>query len=182
LVGVRHEIQMIQGVHGSSVVFAEFRAVSGDLVAKVSRSLPGIEGAGYPVRLRGAAFRVRLGPVHKEKRDVVAALRLESSRVPFEPQLVGLLTLREDATGSRTKISFEGKCSRTFDGFSSAASTEALVHHANGFCRTLLDLLAMAVEGSPSDASVRVDLKKSSTSGRRSAARHGTKAAISGPG
>jgi hypothetical protein len=168
---------MIQGVHASSVVFAEFRAVSVDLVAKLNRRLPGIDAAGYPVRLRGAVFKVRLGPVHKEKRDVVAPLRLESSRVPFEPQLVGLLTLRQDTTGSRTKISFEGKCSRTFDGFSSTASTEALVHHANGFCRTMLDLLAMAVEGSPSDAHVRADLTKSSISGRRSA-RHGTKAAI----
>ena len=170
---------MIQGVHASSVVFEDFSAVSGDPVAKLNRRLPGIDAAGYPVQLRGVDFKVRLGPTRKEKRVVVIPLILESSRSPFQPQLMGLLMLWED-TGSRTKIGFEGKCSRTFDGLSSTASTEAVRHHANEFCRTLLDVLVTAIEGSPSDPGARAEATKSSTSGRRPVARHESKAAIKG--
>jgi hypothetical protein len=169
---------MIQGVHASSVVFADFRAVSGDLVARLSQRLPGIDTAGHPVQIRGVEFKVRLGPARNEKRVFGAPLRLESTRVPFQPQLTGTLTLRQDTTGLRTKVSFEGTCSRTFDGFSSTAPTEAVRHHANDFCRTLLDLLVTAIEGSLSDVHVRGDVTSFSTSVDGPADRQGTKAAI----
>jgi hypothetical protein len=168
---------MIQGVHASSVVFADFKAVSGGLVAKLNRRLPGIDAAGHPVQIRGAEFKVRLGTARNEKRVFGVPLRLESNRVPFQPQLAGTLMLQQDATGLRTKVSFEGTCSRNFDGLSSTAPTEAVRHHANDFCRTLLDLLVTAIEGSLSDAPGPAESTKLSTSGRRAVGRHLTKAA-----
>lgn len=165
-------------MHASSVVFADFRSVSGDLVAKLSRRLPGIDAAGYPVRIRGAEFKVRFGPARNEKRAFVAPLHLVSSRVPFQPQLTGTLTLRQDTERLRTKVSFEGTCSRNFGGLSSTASTEAVRHQANDFCRTLVDMLVTEIEGSLSEAYVRADVAKLSTSVRRSADRDRTKAAV----
>jgi hypothetical protein len=167
---------MIQGVHASSVVFADFRAVSGDLVAKLSRRLPGIE-AGYPVQIRGAEFKVRLGSVRNQKRVLHALLSLESNQAPFQPQLIGALRLQQD-TVLRTKVSFEGTCSRNFDGLSSTAPTEEVRHHANDFCRTILDLLVTAIEGSVSDAPLRGNRTTVSTSVRRPVARQAAKAAI----
>jgi hypothetical protein len=168
---------MIQGVHASSVVFADFRALSGDLVAKLSRRLPGIEAAGYPVGIRGAEFKVRLGSVRNEKRVLHALLSLESNQAPFQPQLIGALRLQQD-TVLRTKVSFEGKCSRNFDGLSSTAPTEEVRHHANDFCRTILDLLVTAIEGSVSDAPLRGNVTTLSTSVRRPVARPAAKAAV----
>jgi hypothetical protein len=145
---------MIQGVHASSVVFADFAAASADLLEKLSRRFPAIGMAGHPLGIRGAEFRVRLGSVRNEKRAYGATLTLESNRAPFQTQLIGTLTLRQE-TGSRTSVDFEGKCSRNFNGMSSTASTEAVRHQANDFCRTLLDMLVNAIEGSLADAPLR---------------------------
>jgi hypothetical protein len=139
---------MIQGLHASSVVFADFAAVSGGSFANLSRQFPGIDGAGYLVSLNGGEYKLRLGLLHREKHDLVANLDLESKRVPFQSQLAGTVRLREADTRSRTKIIFEGRCARNFGSLPSAASTEAVRHLANDSSRNLLDLLVTALEGS----------------------------------
>jgi hypothetical protein len=139
---------MIQGLHASSVVFADFAAVSGGSFANLSRQFPGIDGAGYLVNLNGGEYKLRLGLLHREKHDLVANLDLESKRVPFQSQLAGTVRLREADTRSRTKIIFEGRCARNFGSLPSAASTEAVRHLANDSSRNLLDLLVTALEGS----------------------------------
>ena len=156
LIGPFSELRMIQGLHASSVVFADFAAVSGGSFANLSRQFPGIDGAGYLVSLNGDEYKLRLGLLHREKHDLVANLDLESKRVPFQSQLAGTVRLREADTRSRTKIIFEGRCARNFGSLSSAASTEAVRHLANDSSRNLLDLLVTALEGSatvPVDAS-----------------------------
>lgn len=137
---------MIQGLHASSVVFADFRTVSTDLLASLRRWLPGIDSAGYPVRLHGDEYRLRLGQVHLEKRDVVAQLHLESQRLPFQAQLTGTVRLQDAHKQSRTKVVFEGRCARNFGTPSSTASTEAVRLLANDSSRSLLDLLVTTME------------------------------------
>jgi hypothetical protein len=140
-------MRMIQGLHASSMVFADFTTVSGVLLANLSRRLPGIDAAGYPVRLHGAEYRLRLGPLHREKRALVARLDLESKGAPFQSQLTGTVKLLKVPVQSRTKVIFEGRCARNFGSLSSTASTDAVRHHANDSSRTILDLLVTAFEG-----------------------------------
>jgi len=141
---------MIQGLHASSVVFADFGTVSRDLQASLRRWLPGIDSAGYPVRLHDDAYKLRLGQVHLERRDLVAQLHLESQRVPFQAQLTGTVRLQDVHKQSRTKVVFEGRCARNFGTPSSTASTEAVRLLANDSSRALLDLLVTAMERSSS--------------------------------
>jgi hypothetical protein len=153
---------MIPGVRASSLVFSDFEAVSGVMTTNLSRKLPGIDAAGHAVKFHGAKFTMRLGPMRKQKRDLIAHLHIGSAKVPSQAALMGTLTLREDAIRSRTKVSFEGTCSRNFDGLdlSSAASTEAVLHQANDFCRVLLEVLVKAIEATPSSAPRRVAAKR----------------------
>jgi hypothetical protein len=144
---------MIQGLHASSVVFADFRAVSFDLLAGLRRQLPGIDSAGHPVRLRADDYKLRLGQVHHERSELVAHLHLESERVPFQTQMSGTVRLREDPKRSQTRVTFEGSCARNFGGLSSEAPTEAVRLLANDSSRALLDLLVTAIEKSSPVAS-----------------------------
>jgi len=137
---------MIQGLHASSVVFADFNIVSGSCLATLRRGLPGIDSAGYPVRLHGHEYRLRLGEVHLEKHAWVAQLQLESLQVPFQAQLTGTVKLQDVHVRSRTKVVFEGRCARNFGTFSSDASTEAVRLLGNDSSRALLNLLVMAME------------------------------------
>lgn len=155
---------MIQGLHASSVVFADFGTVSGGLLAPLRRSLPGIDSAGYPVRLHGAEYKLRLGQVHLEKRDVVAQLHLESELVPFQAQLTGTLRLQDVHKQSRIKVVFEGRCARNFGSPSSTASTEAVRLLANDSSRALLDLLVTAMERS---SNLRADVAAIASPTRR---------------
>lgn len=141
---------MIQGLHASSLVFADFTAVSEGLLANLSRRLPGVDAAGYPVRLHGTEYRLRVGLLRRQKRDLLVHLHLESKRVPFQTQLTGTVRLQEAPTRSRTKVIFEGSCSRNFASLSPTASTDAVRHFANESSRTLIDLLVRAIEGSQS--------------------------------
>src|SRR5260370_12758656 len=136
---------MIQGLHASSVVFADVGIGSGGFLATMRRWLQGIDSAGYPVRLHGDEYRLRLGQVHLERRDLVAQLHLESQRVPFQAQLSGTVRLQDVHKQSRTKVVFEGRCARNF-GTPSPASTEAVRLLANDSSRALLDLLVTAME------------------------------------
>jgi hypothetical protein len=137
---------LIQGLHASSVVFADFGALSGDLLANLRRTLPGIDSAGYPVSLHGDEYKLRLGQVHREKRDLVAHLHLESKSVPFQAQLTGTVRLQDAPKQSRTKVVFEGRCARNFGSLTSTASTETVRLLANDSSRALLDLLVTAME------------------------------------
>src|SRR5260370_22935964 len=137
---------MIQGLHASSGVCADFGIVSGGSLATLRRWLPGIDSAGYPVRLHGDEYRLRLGQVHLERRDLVAQLHLESQRVPFQAQLSGTVRLQDVHKQLRTKVLFEGRCARNFGTPSSPASTEAVRLLANDSSRALLDLLVPAME------------------------------------
>jgi hypothetical protein len=140
---------MIQGLHANSVVFADFSSVSSDLLANLSTRLPGINTAGYQVRLQGAEYRLRLGLIHWEKRELVANLDLRFKDATSQPQLTGTVRLQEVPKQSRTKVTFEGRCARNFGMHSSAETTEAVRHLANESSRSLLDLLVTALEASP---------------------------------
>jgi hypothetical protein len=156
---------MIQGLHASSVVFADFNSVTGDLLANLSRRLPGINAAGYPVRLNGAQYRLRVGLLHWEKRDLVANLDLKSDDVASQSQLTGTMRLQEAPRQSRTKVTFEGRCARNFGGGSSFETTEAVRHLANDSSRSLLELLVTALEAS-SKVSAQATAEGASTVGR----------------
>lgn len=163
---------MIQGLHASSVAFADFSTVSDDLLANMRSLLPGIDSAGYQVRLHDDDYRLRLGQVHREKREVVALLNLESERLPFQAQLTGTLRLQDVPKQARIKVVFEGRCARNFGTLSSTASTEAVRLLANDSSRALLDLLVTAIERSstpPADAPARA------ASTRKSAGAVGTR-------
>src|SRR5260370_35102357 len=122
---------MIQGLHASSVVFADVGIGSGGFLATLRRWLQGIDSAGYPVRLHGDEYRLRLGQVHLERRDLVAQLRLESQRVPFQAQLSGTVRLQDVHKQLRTKGLFEGRCARNFGTHSSPKSMWADPLRAN---------------------------------------------------
>ena len=140
---------MIQGLHAGSIVFADFNSVSADLLGHLSSRLPGINTTGYPVRLNGSEYRLRLGLLHWEKRDLVANLDLKSDDVPSQSQLSGTLRLQEIPKRSSTKVTFEGRCARNFGNVSSAESTEAVRHLANDSSRNLLELIVTALDASP---------------------------------
>jgi len=168
---------MIQGLHASSVVFADFDIVSGGFLTTLRKWLPGIDSAGYPVRLHGDEYRLRVGQVHLEKRDLVAQLQLESPSVPFQAQLTGTVRLQSFPKQPRTKVVFEGRCARNFGTHASPASTEAVRLLANDSSRALLDLIVTAMER-PSNLPVDVAAVVSST---RKAAGMGDKQRKSGP-
>jgi hypothetical protein len=136
---------MIQGVHASSVVFAGFAGVP-DSIARLGAQLPGIDAAGHPIRLQGNDFTLRLGPAHKEKGYLVAHLHMGSKENPFQAQLDGLLSFHESTTRSRTTVTFDGRCARTFGGLSSVETTEEVRHVANEACRAVLQALVTAIE------------------------------------
>jgi len=139
---------MIQGLHANSVVFADFNRVSSNLMAHLSGQLPGINGAGYPVRLQGAEYRLRLGLLHWEKRELVANLDLNFKDAESQPQLTGTMRLQEIPKQARTKVTFEGRCARNFGSVSSDETTEAVRHLANDSSRNVLELLVTALEAS----------------------------------
>lgn len=142
---------MIQGVHASSVVFAGFGGLP-DAISRVGGQLPGIESAGHPIRLQGNDFTLRLGPSRKEKGYLVAHLHMGSKETPFPAQLDGLLSFHEATTRSRTTVTFDGRCARTFGGLTSGESTEEVRHVANEACRAVLQVLVTAIERSASAA------------------------------
>jgi hypothetical protein len=139
---------MIQGLHASSVVFADFNSVSSNLLANLNSRMPGINTAGYPVRLQGAEYRMRLGLLHWEKRDLLANLDLMFNDGSSQPQLTGTVRLQEAPKQARIKVTFEGRCARNFGMQSSAETTEAVRHLANDSSRSLLEMLVTALEAS----------------------------------
>ena len=171
---------MIQGVHASSVLFVDFTGVSARQLAISAVGLPDMDAGGHPARLHGADYRLRLGPLHKERRDLVADLHVESQQVPFQSQLNGALRFQKVPKSSRTNVIFVGSCARNFGGLSSAESTEDVRHLANEFCRTLLDMLVLAMEAQPSVAPEPADVKALSARTLGRAASNGTRPAIKG--
>lgn len=142
---------MIQGVHASSLVFAGFAGVP-DAIARLGGQLPGIEAAGHPITVHGSDFTLRLGPARKEKGYLVANLHMGLKETPFQAQLDGLLSFHEATTRSRTTVTFDGRCARTFGGQNSGETTEAVRRVANEACRTVLQVLVTAIERSATAA------------------------------
>jgi hypothetical protein len=143
---------MIQGLHASSVVFADFDRVTANLLANLNGQLPGINGTGYGLRLQGAEYRLRLGLLHWEKRDLVANLDLRFKDATSQPQLTGTVRLQETPKQSRTKVTFEGRCARNFGSLSSDQTTETVRHLANDSSRSVLELLVSALEASTKES------------------------------
>jgi len=139
---------VIQGLHASSVVFADFNSVSRDLLANLISRLPGINAAGHPVRLHGTQYTLRVGSVRWEKRDLVANLDLKFNDVPFPSQLTGTVRLQEVPKQPRTTVTFEGRCARNFGSLASDETTEAVRRLANDSSRALLEVLVTALEAS----------------------------------
>jgi hypothetical protein len=138
---------MIQGVHASSLLFAGFAGVP-DAIARLGGQLPGIEAAGHAITLHGSDFTLRLGPARKEKGYLVTNLHMGLKETPFQAQLDGVLSFHEATTRSRTTVTFDGRCARTFGGQNSGETTEAVRRVANEACRTVLQVLVTAIERS----------------------------------
>jgi hypothetical protein len=143
---------MIQGLHASSVVFADFSRVTNNLLANLNGQLPGINGTGYRVRLQGAEYRLRLGLLHWERRELVANLDLKFEDASSQPQLTGTVRLHETPKQARTKVTFEGRCDRNFGSLSSDQTTETVRHLANDSSRSVLELLVSALEASTKES------------------------------
>jgi hypothetical protein len=139
---------MIQGLHASSIVFADFSALSQGLLADLNHRLPGVTNAGYPLRLNGTEYRLRLGQIQVAKSYLALRLDLESNRLPFKPQLTGTVRLEKEPKLPRTKVVFQGKCARDFGSHTAAATTEAVRSLANESSRAILHLLVTAMEAS----------------------------------
>lgn len=136
---------MIQGLHVSTVVFADLKATTLEL-GRLAVRLPGVNAEGHPVMLGEFACRVRIGDTRQERHAVICSLQMELADQPFRPQLKGTLRFQEVAGRPRTKVTFEGAYARALLSLPQIARNDEARHAANEQARQVIDIIVRALE------------------------------------
>lgn len=145
-------MQMIQGVHAETIVFAQYEKAAQFVL---TRNLPSIgiasQFGGREVELRGTRprmSRVRVTDVRQRARTISCQLEVHDIARLYSPLM--RIELSFVPEGGNTRVNLTGATARDLAPASSTQQATSRVL-ANEYARGLLDQIAMAIEKRPGE-------------------------------